>query len=1105
MTEQIRYRIGIDVGLYSVGFAAVEVDDQGYPRRLLKAQVHQHDAGVDPLQGKTAKTRLAESGVARRVRRLIQRRRKRLAALDRMIVSQGWPLVSLENEPDAWLPWKVRARLVSEKIADQDELGRSLSIALRHMARHRGWRNPWTSVASLSATNEPSEFLINFRERVASVTGKDLPIDVTPAELVMIAKTGPSLKLRGEGGLIGGKLHQSDNANELRAVARRQGLSDDLFQTLLEAVFEAKSPRGASAKLVGKDVLPGRESEPRAAKSTLAFQRYRIAALIGNMRIEESSKAKRVLTVAERREVMDYLDTTDEQPSWADVAELLGISRRALKGVAQSDLEADLVATRPAVNVTDQTLRKIKIKSIKQWWENANDDEREALVRALSNSGVISEDSAPDLAATELIESLPEEDLAKLDGLHLPAGRAAYSERSLREITEQIMQSEDDLHAARKRLFGVDDKWRPPVEPIGERVGNPAVDRVLRIVARWLEAAEREWGAPESINVEHVREALGSVAAARDLVRQNEKRYEQRRREMAEIREKHSIDGEVRQSDVRRYQAVIRQNSQCLYCGTGIKLHTAEMDHIVPRAGTGSTNTRTNLVAVCRDCNADKSNTLFSVWAAKTKRPEVSLEGALQRVNAFLSESGVSARENKKFQSEVKRRLKATELDDPVDARSIESVAWMANQLHLRIAGHFHHAGTEVRVFRGQITAWARKASGIEGRIEFIGGRGKTRLDRRHHAVDAAVTAMMRHSVAQTLAERDSLRIEQWSTTDTGTWKQYRGGDPAAQVLFDRWRSQMEALVDLLNEALREDRIPITENLRLRLGSSAAHDDTIRKLDMRQVGDELSVAVIDRASTPALWCALTRHPDFSPTDGLPADPERRIRLQCEWLDSGEKIGFFSSDAAAASILVRGGSADIGNTIHHARVYRVSNGKRSFYAMLRVFQVDLVRHQSSDLFSVELPPQSISVRTSEPRLRTALAEDRAEYLGWLVEGDELLLDMSSQTKGQIGELLADYPGTVRWRVSGFPHISKLRLRPRLLAAEGLPDPIASTNDSDAEQTSSGTRMILAGQGWRPGVNVIFDSCDAVVIRRDTLGRVRLSSHAHLPASWSVRTD
>jgi CRISPR-associated endonuclease Csn1 len=369
-----------------------------------------------------------------------------------------------------------------------------------------------------------------------------------------------------------------------------------------------------------------------------------------------------------------------------------------------------------------------------------------------------------------------------------------------------------------------------------------------------------------------------------------------------------------------------------------------------------------------------------------------------------------------------------------------------------------------------------------------IGEGGKSRLDRRHHAIDAAVISMMRPAVATTLAERDNLRTTQQLSRAEETWKQFAGANPGNQVLFSRWREQMDHLTELLNRALEEDRIPVTENLRLRLGSSAAHDDTIRPLDKRKVGDAIPAQVVNRASSPALWCALTRQPDFDEKTGLPKDPGRVIRLKNRYLDAASTIGFFPTDAAA--IEVRGGYAEIGNTIHHARIYRVDTGKKQFFGMVRVFHTDLVAHRRGDLFSVELPPQSISMRTAEPRVRSAIAAGQAQYLGWIVEGDELLLNMSTQTKGQVGDFLREFPGTVRWRVAGVMAPSRLRLRPRQLAAEGLPEDVADS-----------VRKIIDLPGWLPSIDVVFGKCRATVVRRQPLGRARIASSAHLPVSWS----
>ena len=1089
---KLRYWIGIDVGTHSLGTAAISVDETGRPIELLNCMVRVHDSGLDPAKIKTATTRLASSGLARRTRRLVRRRRARLLELDQLLLGWGWQLI--RDNVDPYEPWRARAELAAGRISESGLQTKYLSVAVRHMARHRGWRNPYSRVESLLSASTPSEQFEAFRDRVAARVGTELVKDATVGQLVAASAMNPETKLRGDDGLLGTKLLQSDNANELIKIAEIQGLPKEMVDQLVRAVFKAESPRGAAAKRVGRDPLPDQRKLPRASKGSDAFQRFRIVSILANLRIRSAGRAARVLSVEERQSVLDYLINVKPSgdPSWVDVADVLKIRREDLTGTATTTADGDRASARPPVHATDRIFRATKVKTLAQWWPSADHESRDALVELLSNSGSPSDESAGAAEAQELVRLLGEDELTLLDTLHIPAGRAAYSEDSLRRMTARMLASEDDVHSARIHEFGVDDSWGPPADPIGAPVGNPAVDRVLKALARWLAAVEAEWGPPEKVVIEHVRSAFASENIAREQDRANNRRYEQNLKLMDEIRTNVGVSGEVRRSDVTRFQAITRQNGQCLYCGSTITFATAEMDHIVPRAGQGSTNQRNNLAAVCSRCNKSKTNTLFAVWARSSNIPGVSLEDVINRVNFWLAEPGQSKKDHSKFLREVRLRLERTAEDPEIDARSMESVAWMANELRIRVDQHFRVQGadTKVSVYRGRLTKEARFSSGIEGRIPFIGGGGKTRLDRRHHAIDAAVISMMDESIARTLAERTNQRDAQHLTREPESWKSYAGSSPQAISRFQDWKSRMHSLADLLCEAMDEDRIPVTENLRLRLGDGAAHLDTIQPLVRLRVSDEISSQMIDRASTPALWSALTAHPDFEQGVGLPACENRSIKLHGRPLTSIDEIGFFAKDAAA--IAVRGGFAEIKNTIHHARVYRIDGGKKTAFAMLRVFAVDLLHHRHEDLFSAPLTQNSISLRTAEPKLRDALAAGTATELGWLAVDDELLLDVSKLTSGHIGEFLSAFPGITRWKLAGFDSNSKLRLRPILVAAEGLADPV---DDS--------IRKIVDYPGWRPATNVLFSQAKPVIVRRDALGRPRLSSSSGLPVSWSVR--
>lgn len=1088
-SANVNYRVGIDVGSYSLGMAAIAIDDDGKPTEILSAISLIHDSGVDPDSAKSAATRLATSGIARRTRRLYRRKRKRLAKLDKFISSQGWPLKEFEEYEDPFYPWRVRAELATTAIADQQELGEKLSIALRHIARHRGWRNPYSKVTALYTVAEPSDAFLTIQKECAKQLGRSIPKTITVGQLVASMNLGKT-RLRGENSLLAARPRQSDNANEIHTIAKVQGLSNDLVKQIIDHVFAAESPKGSAAERVGKDPL--QPTKKRALKASDAFQRYRIAALIGNLRIR-GGKGNRRLTTEETRLVFDYLRSlpAKQEPTWQLVAEQLKIDRGNLVGTAIMTDDGERAGAKPPVHDTNRIMESTKIKPLATWWKSADTDARAAMVKALSNAEVDDFDSQAGAQVQEFFFGISDKDHEELDKLHLPIGRAAYSEDTLVRLTKRMIGEGMDLYEARQAEFKIPNDWAPPAPEIGERVGNPAVDRVLKATARWLNAAERQWGAPKSVNIEHVRDAFMSESSARELDRDNQQRAKRNVKVVAEMQEKLGIEGRPSRADVWRFQSIQRQNGKCAYCGAQISFKNSEMDHIVPQAGEGSTNTRDNLVAVCHECNSSKSNIAFAVWAENISRPGVSVKEAVERIRYWVTDSGLRKPEFDKFRKQVCDRLRRKATDEPIDARSLESVAWMANELRSRIAQKFKDGDTKVRVYKGALTAEARRASGISGKLEFVDGKGKSRLDRRHHAVDAAVVAFTSNYVAETLALRSNMKFDQELRRKAPQWREFTGSDHVHQVEWTKWKYRMQALAELLNNALVQDRIVVMHNLRLRLGNGAAHEDTIGKLTRLKVGDAISTTDIDRASSEALWCALTRDPDYDPKTGLPENPNRTIRIHGTHLAASDEITVFP--VAAASIPIRDGFAKLGGNYHHVRLFRVPSGKKYNYFLMRVYTIDLLKFRKEDLFTVELKPQTISVRKCSPKLREALANGTAEYLGWLINDDELLIRVSSaSTEKPIAKLQEHYGPTKRWRFAGTDSESKILLRPLQLSAEGLP--------SDVEKD---IREIVEKRGWRISINSLFNGARVTIIRRDALGRPRLHSAAHLPICWEVK--
>jgi CRISPR-associated endonuclease Csn1 len=1238
--EHRRYRVGIDVGLNSVGLAAVEIDDNGHnllgeiPISILNAQSVIHDGGVDPEQAKSSTSRRATAGVARRTRKLYKRRRNRLEQLDILLQSLGFPIEDvsrLSKGTSPYVAWKIRGKLVDQYIAEEDIKKRLISLAVRHIARHRGWRNPYGSVQQLGDLSEvPSEFLIRYAKTVNREVGQrregfhfvdlwrekhddgstvtkqemgkqpliqqwsDAPINGRTVAQLVVENLNPETKIRRsqEKGntqsdvlnLQMQKLHQSDFLHELKVIFERQQIDAVVQKKLIHKVFEAVNPRhiGAAASLVGKDPLDPMHA--RAGRGTIAYQEYRVMATIDTLKIKQAG-VKRNLTLEERQFLFDFLcglpaKAKKDQPSidtvlWTDVADALGIERVELAWVGGSTEDGEPIsAKKPPVVTTNYVVERNAPKQVASWWSAASNFERDRFVESLSNAGAIRDDSSEakqaDAKIDAVLEELDEQDMAKLESLKIPSGRAAYSAQTLRKITLHMYDTEENRIDSLQTLFGVDSSWTPPAPAIYEPTGNPSVDRTLKIIHRWLLSMNNAYGKPESVNIEYARDGLKSVAVQKSEQRERDARYANN----LQIAQKY--DSSASGHDIRRIRAIQRQNSNCAYCGNTITFATCQMDHILPRKGVGSDSTFSNLVAVCEQCNKEKNNRLFSAWATNNSR--VQMDDVMERIDKqWIKDSWMDDKRWRQYKEDVKLRLSATEESEPLDNRSMESVAYMARELRARISGFYQWStkdeseSQQQRVFvsSGDMTAFARRTpfenpleegsdtETYETVLPWLDHMSrKTRFDRRHHAVDACAIALMRPQIVRILTQAEELRnesrdefrrgqIPEDRKRSTRYWKNWRG-EPGTNdnIVFNHWAGeQLKTLSELVAHEMSADNIPVIYPTRLRLGNGSAHQDTVMPMMKRKVSDALSMCAINKASSPALYTALVRDPDFDRKTGLPENLNRRLRIHDKWLGSSADIEFLEPAVSVnltrntrdvcdpgeldknkntSYIPVRGGVAEAGNSIHHVRFYRIPKvDKRGdqtgeSYAMLRVLMIDMSKYQydkqtgvKQNLFQLPLPEESYSRRFCDQKLRNALIEGNAEYLGWAVSDDELEIPAFADKRVEfadastpIDKLLYSFPGTYRFRFRGFNKRDKLKISPTQMASEGL---LSQQVQRSGEGQRSRSESFAARQlrtskysadyakaiddtlkGYEMSVNVLLGTYGARVIHRKTDG-------------------
>lgn len=1078
-------RIGVDVGERSLGLAAIDYDDDGWPVAVLAAVTHIHDGGMDPDTAKSPQSRLATAGVARRTRRFFRNRRRRLRLLDDTLIRWGIPVPvkEISQTHDAWY---ARALLSTTPIANAEERTELLSLALRHMARHRGWRNPWWSYDRLSDAPSPSAALKATLESARNRFGDDtVGAAVTIGQLVAaVAASGAAIRpIKGAlGGAVGPVLSeqvkQEDTLAEAKLILATQGIgavaADDICRALMYAVKPTIPPN----RIGPCDLIP---DLPRASTATLEFQEYRIRAAVANLRIKPDGRR---LTDEEYDRVCDFLLTWPDadRPRWRDVADLLDIAPRSL---AQPSIDQDGGGAVPIDRTSVTILAKCKKSSVVgKWWRSADRLDRAEFVDCVTDLSGTQDEPASD-SVVDLFADTSGEVAQTLEALELESGRTSYSREALRRMLEVMRSSRCDAHTARQQAFDLPSDWAPSMPTFDDDVEHPTVSRINALVRRFLITASDKWGLPESVIVEHVRGGFMGPTGLAELKREIQTNTTRRDKVKADL----ARQGVQRPSntDVRRNECLQRQNSQCLYCGTGIGLTTSELDHIVPRAGGGSSR-RDNLVAVCRECNAAKGRLPFSVFATRNGNPEITVDAALQRIQAWQSVPGMTVKQVKRLKADVGYRLTLTDDEEDYGEQSLESTAYAARQMRARIQSFIDQRGgdpTDVYAYAGSVTNEARKAGGFDDMLRLRDFTKKSRFDRRHHAIDAAVITSIRPTIAETLKTRTNLFAEHRATGKYPQWRDYKGAQPGDVRNFEAWQQRAVALAQLLKQRIDDDRVPVVRQLRLTPRIGSLHADTVEKLDHADINGPLDGSSIRRVVNSRLYLALLSE---SKEGDLPGDPGRAERLG--W-DPLRPVDLYPS--GAAFIPVRDGAVAIGGTARYARIYAWKTKKDFAYGMIRMYVGEFARigllTKGIDLLSVPLPVDSQAIRTAHPTVLKHITSGAARQIGWITLNDEIELSPRPWLDGtsKISEFMESIPERA-WFVSGFFAADKISLAPALLASEGVSDDMPEI-----------VRSVLSANRIPLAVNVVLNSEGCTILRRTITGAVRWRDDG-LPTSW-----
>ena len=728
------YRLGLDLGTNSIGWAAIELDGGNNPCGLLDMGVRIFPDGRD-ARGE------ASNAVERRVARGQRRRRDRyLSRRERLmqtLVEYGlMPEDAAERKGlESLDPYTLRARALDKPLPPY-ELGR----ALFHLDQRRGFKSNRKAGGDEKEDGQVRTAINELHQRIEESGARTLG-----EYLAWRHKRGDAVRARPETGLRADRAMYEKEFDRIRAAQQNHhNLDDNQWEILRGVIFHQRDLRPVEP---GWCQFEFENRERRAAKALPVFQEFRLLQEVNNLRVRVGNEPERPLSASERKYALERLREGKD------------INLNKPTGLLKS-LTFNLAAGgRKAIKGDETAARLDKPARFGKRWPDSL-DERNEIVRFLLNT----ED--PEVVGQKAVDEwgLNDEQAAAVANVSLPPGYGNLSEKAIRKILPHLSEglvfsdavkeagyehhsdfrnaeAHDELPyygvALPRDAIGADptkDAKRDGEPAVHGRIANPTVHIGLNQLRRVVNQLTKTYGKPQEIVVELARELKMNREDKQNYQRQQRAGAERNRRFREQLE---SAEIDVTPDALRKLRLWEEQgppqNRVCPYTGRTLSFELVmsaqtDVDHILPFSRTLD-NSPANLVVCMADANRVKGNrTPYEAFG----------DGCLEYVK------DLPANKRWRFQENAMERFEGER--DFLD-RQLNETQYLSRTARTYLAYLYDEQGEHrqrVRVIPGRMTALLRRGWGLEGMLrETADGEmpRKTRDDHRHHAVDAFVVA----------------------------------------------------------------------------------------------------------------------------------------------------------------------------------------------------------------------------------------------------------------------------------------------------------------------------------------------------------------------------
>ena len=756
----LNYRIGLDIGIASVGWAVLENNTHDEPFRIIDLGVRIFDTAEQPKTGASLALPRRE---ARSARRRLRRRGHRLERIKKLFEAEG--LINIEEFEARYkrtgLPdvYKLRYEGLDRRLTNDE-----LAQILLHIAKHRGFKS--TSKAADGADSDTGEVKKGIsanktlmQEKRYRTVGEMIYLDEKFRTDCPWNENGYILTPRNKSGDYKHTVLRDMLADEVMKIFKAQralendAATEKLERAYLDIMLSQRSfdmGPGAPSRYamegfedrVGLCTFEGKNGEKRAPKAAYTSEFFVALEKINHTKIVSADGSTRFFTSDERHAIIALMHR-QQTVKYTAVRKTIGLAEEdkfynlnysQKSGSKKSPEDTDFVKMENYHKIRKALREEVASEHLSPDKIKLYDDIARILTLYKNDDSRIRRLAEHDIAS-ECYDALLEMSPSKFHNLSLKA---------MGKIIPFLLQGNTYDKAC--ELAGYDFRTENNGEKsillkgknitnIVNDITNPVVRRSVSQTIKVINAIILEYGSPQAVNIELAREMSKDFDERRKMKSDMETREKENDKVLSRVREyKPNPTGQ----DIVKFRLWEEQGGVCLYSGDKIDINDLfssnggyDVDHILPYSITFDDSYR-NKVLVKASENRQKGN--------RTPYEYIMAEKGEQAWNEYETLVRNTVKDYKKQLKLLKKHISDEEKAEfkernLTDTKYITRIIYNMIRQNLVLKPYFNlerERKKQVMAVNGAITHYLSKRWGLAG---------KDRRTDTHHAQDAVVIA----------------------------------------------------------------------------------------------------------------------------------------------------------------------------------------------------------------------------------------------------------------------------------------------------------------------------------------------------------------------------